>query len=205
MERLSKLVKGLSVADIEKLLKDKRKEILRFNNQEIVNNIASEKTLREHISDFYTGELDAYTHFSDILKKGGSKVEGIAYRGNKPQFRLPGFVHLENITNNPNIRHTYRYVYNPESGKTIAQIDAFSGKNLSYAGRKMGAEIALGEYLKTNYPNSVYIPESYTKLFASNNNFNNMASLMAIKKHNGITSSFDDITDNEVKKVFNSG
>lgn len=101
--------------------------------------------------------------------------------------------------------HTYKFFVDPKSMKTVVNLRTFSGKDMNYAGNKAGSEIALMNALGSSDPKSVFIPKHHQMLMKSDDNFNNMSSLMALKRNLGIEGSFENISDSDVQKVFQLG
>ena len=112
----------------------------------------------------------------------------------------------DNIVHIPEEKgHTYKFFVNPENMETAVHLKTFSGKDMTYAGNKAGSEIALMNALGSSDPRSVFIPKHHQMLMKSDDNFNNMASLMALKRNLGIEGSFENISDSDIQRVFQLG
>lgn len=164
------------------------------------------KTLGELTDDFYKGAKSAYDHYATRLNSFSTRQRIKNKNFDKQQRFVPEMFKRESIVHIPEEKgHTYKFFVDPKNMETSVHLKTFSGKDMKYAGNKAGSEIALMNAMGSSDPRSVFIPRHQQMLMKSDDNFNNMASLMALKRNLGIEDAFENISDQDVQKVFRLG
>lgn len=164
------------------------------------------KTLGELTDDFYKGAKNAYDHYAPRLNSFSTRQRIKNKNFDKQQRFVPEMFKRESIVHIPEEKgHTYKFFVDPKNMETSVHLKTFSGKDMGYAGNKAGSEIALMNAIGNSDPRSVFIPRHHQMLMKSDDNFNNMASLMALKRNLGIEGAFENISDQDVQKVFRLG
>ena len=164
------------------------------------------KTLGELVDDFYSHAQNSYAHYANKLKSN-AVVHRIKNKNfNKPQEFIPKMFTKGAIGHVPEeLGHTYKVFVDPRTDETKVALKTFSGKDMGYAGDKVGAEIALMNAVGSSDARAVYIPMQYQQLMSNNNNFNNMSSLMALKRNLGIDGSFENVTEQNIRDIYHLG
>lgn len=197
---------GKGMGDLFNYAKNIDPHILRFVHSDVPNTLTTKQR------GFWSGLTKGYLHYSDVPYD--QKFIQLVKQGDPRKFKPSRFIpEVEDVVLNKSIRddlrksvHPYRYMWDKDGWKVY--INPNHRADPTYAGARMAAEGFLAKGTGSLDPNSVHIPRNLITLMSpekQQNAFKAMASLMATKVVSGVKSSYDAISDLDIKKVVEEG
>ena len=162
--------------------------------------------------DFYRGLAKGFFQY-DNIEKDSRFLSKVLNRGKHREI-TKNIPNIQQILENKAIvndfkpsNHTYHW-WQGADGKWTIYLNADNPNDPTFAGAKAAAEAALAKGTGSMDGASVFIPRELQTLFNPHNEPNNLkrvSQVMASKITTGVESRFDDITEEEMKKVAAEG
>lgn len=163
-------------------------------------------TLREIKDTFYNSAKGAQEYVANVIAKHKANMGKISNKNfiaeeHPYPKKLP--TNSKDIANKSDLNHTYAMW--EDNGETKITLNAFSGRDMDYAGKRAGTELSLFNHFGTSNGKAVYLPNEFRTMFKDKNNMTNLSRMISLKMKSGINRPFSNLTESELKDVLKRG